>query len=115
MPGKFPGASKLNIDSDAMEHMLSYHYKGNIRELENMFLQFYTFCTDRITISDLPPRVKENRDAPQTLAEAMRRYIIMVYEQKGRNQLQTAKTLGISRENLRNKLMTYGIGSSDIT
>jgi DNA-binding NtrC family response regulator len=49
-----------------MEALVSYHWPGNIRELENVIERSVLFCEDgaRVEIADLPKDVFVKREAP---------------------------------------------------
>lgn len=106
---RFPSKKELKITEEALSKILSYGYKGNIRELENMFIHFYTFCVNEITIEDLPERVKENKSPTVSLADCERQHIIKVFNQNKQIILVTAKALDISKDTLKRKLTDYGI------
>jgi len=120
-------ASMLNkqfktIDADAMECMLHYSWPGNVRELENAVEYAVNMAGgDSITISSLPPRIRETRasdslesDAP--LKERIRDYERLVFQQylerygnnyEGKNEI--AEKLNISRATLYRKLAELGL------
>jgi DNA-binding NtrC family response regulator len=58
---KFNDRLKKQIDSvsaDAIGRMVSYHWPGNIRELENLMERTMLFCErSEIQVSDLPPEI----------------------------------------------------------
>jgi transcriptional regulator with PAS, ATPase and Fis domain len=106
---RFIDKGKLKISKDALELLTLYGYKGNVRELENMFIHFYTFCNIEVTISDLPERVKINNTMSLTLADNEKNHIIKVFKLNNNNIQTTSKALGIVRDTLRRKLKDYGI------
>jgi|GEM_PF-817023 len=106
---RFIDKEKLKITKDAIELLTTYGFKGNVRELENMFIHFYTFCEKEITVKDLPDRVKSNNTTTLTLSDNERSHIIKVFNLNKGNILATAKTLDIHRDTLRRKLTEYGI------
>jgi transcriptional regulator with PAS, ATPase and Fis domain len=109
MVKRFNRNQKLNITDEALQLMLSYGYRGNVRELENLFLHLYTFCEEGVTPADLPKRIRENKPPGQTLKEVTREHIIKVYNLQKQHQENTVKALGIARETLRKKLKEYGL------
>src|SRR5690606_13736411 len=76
---RFIDKGKLKISKEAIELLTTYGFKGNVRELENMFIHFYTFCEKEITVNDLPDRVKSNNTTTLTLADNERSHIIKVF------------------------------------
>lgn len=106
---RFIDKGKLKITKDAIELLTTYGFKGNVRELENMFIHFYTFCENEITVNDLPDRVKSNNTTSLTLSDNERSHIIKVFNLNKGNILATAKSLDIHRDTLKRKLTEYGI------
>jgi DNA-binding NtrC family response regulator len=106
---KFPKKKKLKFSSEVIKKLRSYGFKGNIRELENLFIQFYTFCENEITPEDLPPRILENRSDPRSLAEVEKSQILKIYGEGKRSLVEIAAILGCTRDTLRKKLKEYGV------
>ena len=100
---------KLKISKDAIELLTTYGFKGNVRELENMFIHFYTFYENEISVNDLPDRVKSNKTTTLTLADNEKKHVIKVFNLNKGNILATAKSLDIHRDTLKRKLTDYGI------
>lgn len=110
---RFPRKKKLKIGSEAMKKLRSYAYRGNIRELENLFIQFYTFCDDEIRLEDLPTRIRENRSDPRSLSEVEKRHILKIYGDGSDSLVELASILGCTRDTLRKKLREYGVQHRD--
>lgn len=107
---KFPNRStELTITKEALNAILNYSFKGNIRELENMFTQFYTFCKEEILYEDLPDRVKENKLGSLTIEELEKKHILYVYKLMNNHVTNTWKALGISKKTLTDRLKIYGV------
>jgi hypothetical protein len=106
---RFIDKVKLKISKDAQELLTTYGYKGNVRELENMFIHFYTFCDNGIAVSDLPDRVKSNNTRTLTLSDNEKSHIIRVYNLCGQRPIVTANALGIHKDTLYRKLEEYGL------
>ena len=106
---RFIDKGKLKISSEAMDLLTKYGYKGNIRELENLFIHFYTFCNGEIGVNELPERIKRNNSITLTLADNEKNHIIKVYNLNKGNILVTSKILDIHRDTLKRKLSDYGI------
>jgi sigma54-dependent transcription regulator len=109
MAYKFPKKKKLKISSAVLKKLRTYGYKGNIRELENLFIQFYTFCEEEIRIEDLPDRITENKADPRSLAEVEKKQILKEYGNGKRHLVELAAILGCTRDTLRKKLKEYGV------
>ena len=113
------GKKITSIEPEAMEKMMAYDWRGNLRELNHTIRTVVLFCDgtvvkpehvifdeglDRQAGHDIP---EVNREAPRRqesgdvrLATALEQHIGRVYEQTGRNQRRAAKLLGISRARL---------------
>ncbi|HET8775164.1 MAG TPA: sigma 54-interacting transcriptional regulator, partial [Thermoanaerobaculia bacterium] len=118
------GLPQPALSPAVLECLAAYSWPGNVRELRNVIERALVLAADReVTPADLPPEVTAAaratlRAAPSppaptkagytSLDEAVRRHILAVYENRGRNLSQTARTLGISRVALRRKLRRYG-------
>lgn len=105
----FNRKNKLKISTQAMDALLAYGYKGNIRELENMFISFYTFCEKEVSVEDLPIRVQSNLGVSMSLAAVEKEHVIKVFRFNKGNILATAKSLDIHRATLKAKLIEYGL------
>lgn len=105
----FPSRSVLKISAEAKKALKYYGFKGNVRELENLFIQFYTFCQDEIKVEDLPERVRENKRNPMSLEEVEREHLKKVYGEGKKSMVDLANLLGCTRDTLRTKLRKYEI------
>ena len=126
------GLSIRGITPEARQRMLDHPWGGNVRELENTLCRAAILCeTQRIGLEDLPSRVRrgdspagarESADPPSedsiSLGEAVRRstaelekrMVLARLEDYDGNRTRTAKSLGISRKTLFNKMRQYGLG-----
>jgi transcriptional regulator of acetoin/glycerol metabolism len=105
----FPSKNLLKISIQAKKALKSYGFKGNVRELENLFIQFYTFCHEEIKIDDLPDRIKMNKGNPLSLEEVEKQHLIHVYGKGDKSMVDLANLLGCTRDTLRSKLRKYSI------
>jgi len=111
------------LDESARALLESYHYPGNIRELENI-LEHAVIMADEpvIRAQDLPDHVRFRRERlalPErsepdfvTLEEMEKRLIIDTLMKCGGNQTVAAQKLGISRSTLWRKIKSHGINLS---
>ncbi|MEM8930581.1 MAG: sigma-54 dependent transcriptional regulator, partial [Acidobacteriota bacterium] len=128
------GLSVAGIDDRALDLMVRYAWPGNVRELENMLCRSMILCEgDELQPLDLPPRVRGEAEGTAGLAmpsdldemslgdavdEAMERLekrmiLARLAAHKG-NRTSTAKSLGVSRKTLFNKMRHYGLNDGDI-
>lgn len=126
------------LSGPAAQRLLQHDWPGNIRELENAVHHALLVCQDGhitpqdLQLSSLPARASQapepRIDAPVSAESALaaglrslfdaglpdlwdaieRSVIRQAYEHCERNQLQTARLLGISRNVVRARLLEYG-------
>ncbi|MEM7392054.1 MAG: sigma 54-interacting transcriptional regulator, partial [Verrucomicrobiota bacterium] len=118
--------SITHLSKEAEQHLLSYHYPGNVRELENVIEQSLVFATPpAIDVEDLPVQVSgatpkaEGFRLPagdiglnEFLEAAERQMILGAYEAANGVKTETARRLKIKTSALYYKLEKYGIGTS---
>jgi DNA-binding NtrC family response regulator len=109
---------QVELTPAAVESLSTYHFPGNVRELENMIERLVVFSRgSRIDIGDLPPTVtprapvleKRLFDDLPTLEEIERRYLLHVLEQVGNNRTRAAEVMGIDRRTLYRMAERFGI------
>lgn len=100
------------VSNRAMRCLEAWPWPGNVRELENLVERIVNLCDGlMIDLQDFPEEMAQlsfqspaYAEAPSSLLEKERQYILQVIgEQKG-NLRQSAQLLGISRTALYNKL-----------
>ncbi|MBI5199596.1 MAG: sigma-54-dependent Fis family transcriptional regulator [Nitrospirae bacterium] len=103
----------------ALDALLRYDWSGNIRELENVIERAVVLCrSDTITLEDLPNKIslrKSEESATKdridlsglTLSELERRAVLNALETEKWNQTKAAIRLGITRRQLRTKMIKY--------
>ena len=102
------------IHPSAMNALGQYEWPGNIRELENSLERAVILCLgEQITINELPSQIggcQENNGSGaitgrgRSLKEMEKELILATLAENKGNKSQTAKTLGITRQTLLNKI-----------
>ncbi len=102
---------------DAMDAMIQYGWKGNVRELMNSVERAVILArSDYITINDLSFMQAENMEQMRTgsnlknikLSQIEEKAIISTLESSQGNKSEAARRLGITRKTLLKKLKQYG-------
>ena len=124
---KFNDRLKKQIGSvadEAIARMVSYHWPGNIRELENLMERTMLFCErPEIQVSDLPPEIgglpaaaavspgsASLKEAVRAETERVERELIQkALDETGGNVTQAARKLKISRKSLQTKMKELGL------
>lgn len=112
------------LSDPAVLHLLSYHWPGNVRQLENSMLYAVNICEDGvIRPEDLPEEVtagvdlslpasqktspSARADANLSMKEIERIMIAQTLEQTNQNISEAAALLGMSRSTLYRKIKEY--------
>ncbi len=118
---KYAAENKKNItriSTPAIEMLTSYHWPGNIRELENCIERAVLLCDEDVVRSEhLPPSLqmikKTEQIAGHSLAEIIankeKELIIDALKKSGGQQRNAAKELGLTERILGYKIKTYAI------
>jgi transcriptional regulator with GAF, ATPase, and Fis domain len=125
--------SITEVEADALDRLTSYHWPGNIRELENVLERTMLFCGGpSIRATDLPPelqmavtpsaiapagapapaggRATSLKEIVRQETERVERELIMrALDETGGNVTQAARKLKISRKSLQNKMKEFGL------
>ncbi len=110
------GKTFQGFSDEALQTLMDYSWPGNVREMENSIERSVVLAKGEIiTLSDLPPNLKEIRDErgdmKLSLYENERLYILKTLAECNWNKKLTASVLGINRSSLYSKLKKYGIGA----
>jgi DNA-binding NtrC family response regulator len=116
------GKECTSVSDDAMQVLMNYEWKGNIRELQNVIERAIIFAEgDTIKISDIgifssaaTASVTDNCDCQ--LQQAMRiferQYIVQVLDKFDGNKAAAAKALGVGLSSLYRKIDEHGLNGS---
>lgn len=114
----------VNVEDDVMNHLLSYEYKGNIRELKNILDRLVVLSENGIirkefVSANVQPSVephcgnfiklKDIKPLKEIKQEAEANYIKKVLERFNGNITKSAEYLEISRRQLFNKIVEYNV------
>jgi Nif-specific regulatory protein len=110
------GLSAPEIDGDAMALLAGYDWPGNIRELQNV-IERAVLLSDglRLAPAHLPREVTGGADeATRAKSESglwgyEKALIVKALKENNWNQSKAARTLGISRDNLRYRIKKFNI------
>jgi DNA-binding NtrC family response regulator len=110
------GCPKPAVGDDATALLASYDWPGNIRELQNV-VERAVLLADGETLLPLHlPReivgentLQESSKSESSLWGYEKALIIKALRECGWNQSKAARSLGISRDNLRYRVKKYGI------
>ncbi len=110
------------INSDAMEYLMNYEWKGNIRELENVLERAVNICDDNvISVNDFPQKVIEQNKNGQlvkvkgigplenTVEEAEKKLIKEVLNYTGGSRKKAIEILDIGKTSFYQRLKKYGL------
>jgi DNA-binding NtrC family response regulator len=112
------GSPPLTLSPEALAVLASYAWPGNVRELENVIERAVALARGaRLTLDDLPDRVRSSGEAAAilarsserrlTLRELEREYIIETLRKTGGHKSRAAEALGLDRKTLYRKLDEY--------
>lgn len=111
------GRTVKGITEDALDSLMHYNWKGNVRELENVIERAINLMEgDMIKTTDLPDYIlqrdetKETKRRSATLRELEKMHILHVMRETGGNRVKAAEILGIDKTTLWRKAKRYGIG-----
>lgn len=99
------------VSVEALGLLSEYEFPGNVRELANIVERAVIVSTGkRIEFDDLPEpirfavRLQRRQERPRSLAEVESEYVMEILASVKGNKTEAARTLGISRKNLYEKL-----------
>jgi transcriptional regulator with PAS, ATPase and Fis domain len=102
------------VTGEVMEIFNAYDWPGNVRELENVIERAVVLCAgDTIALSCLPQKLAELKEEAAAssglnFVEMEKNLIVRALEETDWNQSAAARSLGISRKQLRTKMSRHG-------
>lgn len=105
---------KKKVSKEAMDFLLEYDWRGNVRELENAVERAMVVGkTDTIEVDDLPFHVSKNvfelDEGDNSLSSMEKKYIQKILNESSWNISKAAQILGIDRATLYNKISKYDL------
>jgi len=109
-----------NVSPEIMATFSNYNWPGNIRELENVLERMVLMSeTDTLTLDQLPAEIRGAiltveastlKEKVNTISQMTEKQMIIdALNKTNQNRTKAAKSLGISRRTLQNKIKEYGL------
>ena len=121
------GKDIRGISPKALETLESYHYPGNVRELENIIARSVALETSNVIRQETLPQLVGSKDLidlgadlssgtnlDAVLENVERRFIEKALKSTGGNKTEAAKLLGITLRSLRYRLAKLGLYDESI-
>ncbi len=109
------GIAERSISDEAMQALINYEWRGNVRELQNAIERAVALSDDRIELQHLPPKlqnaplaIRDLNGRVMTMDELERRHILETLERENDDKTRVAELLGIDLSTLYRKLKKYG-------
>ncbi len=113
------GIPERSLSDEAMQALINYEWRGNVRELQNAIERAVALSDDRIELQHLPPKIvamlqnaplaiRDLNGCVMTMDELERRHILETLERENDDKTRVAELLGIDLSTLYRKLKKYG-------
>src|SRR5258705_1258505 len=106
------GCASAGLTPDALEMLVGYEWRGNVRELHNALERAVILCQGGL-ITEEHLSLRSTRlvtpHRPHNLSDGERRTIEQVLHESGWNKAKAARRLGITRTQLYGRLRKYGL------
>jgi DNA-binding NtrC family response regulator len=109
------GLPEKKVSDEALQRLINYDWRGNVRELQNAIERAVALSEDAIEVEHLPQKIRDSsagiRDLngqTLTLEELERRYILDTLAREQDDKTRSAALLGIDLSTLYRKLKRYG-------
>lgn len=115
-------SNKKRFSAEALEALKNYHWKGNVRELENLVERVSLLCeSPLIGIEHLPEEIRtaemirdvaipsDGLNFEKVIEEMEKSYLIQALEKTQGVKTEAAKLLNLTFRSFRHKLKKYGI------
>lgn len=105
------GRIPLKIESTQLKELMSYPFRGNLRELRYLIERWMTFNVGQVTISEIDSNLLTSNPFYDSLKlkDAERAHIAKVIAMSPNNKRQVCKNLGISYNTLMKKAQDYSL------
>jgi two-component system, NtrC family, response regulator AtoC len=110
------GTDVNKLQTGVINRLMAHHWKGNVRDLENVLVEAVVRARGRVLLLDEIERtLTVNETSPSAALSSFslngieKEHIQNTLSQMGWNRTRTAQALGISMPTLRSKIRKYGI------
>lgn len=104
----------INIEPSALEHLKSFEFPGNVRELENMVERAIVVGNGKeIRLKDLPMGKNVISNSIESLEDLEKKHVKQILEKYSWNISRSAKALNIDRVTLYNKIRKYDLKQAE--
>jgi two-component system response regulator AtoC len=110
------GTEVNKLQTGVIDRLMAHHWKGNVRDLENVLVEAVVRARGRVLLLDEIERTLSLNEPPPSAGPSSfslngieKEHIQNTLSQLGWNRTRTAQALGISMPTLRSKIRKYGI------